>query len=526
MNENIATIWEALADAYPDREVAIQGETHRTWREFDERAAAFASALAGVGVGRDSFVAIAMWNCIENVEALYAAFKLRAIPFNVNYRYREAELAHLLRDSGASAIVFDPQLTDRVTAAVAELDRPVTLISSGDVDPTEDVLSMEQLIRESDPAQRIARDGDDEFVIYTGGTTGMPKGVVWSHFVGINHGESGAETPLAEHVAALRAEPQKTALVIPPLMHAGGFFGAVRGITKGDRVVFCESRSLNPDEILRLVEQHHIWNFWVIGDAIAKPILDALDKAEVEGHPYDLSSVQLIQNTGVIWSASVKRGFLHHGDFVLRDGIGSTEGAGYAGLDSRRGDEIETARFKLGPNARVVDEDLHDIVPGSGVIGYLATGGMLPKRYLNDPAKSAQTWRVIDGERYAIPGDLAVLEADGSLILMGRGSEVVNTGGEKVFVEEVEQALLTHDSVHDALVVGLPDERWGSRVTAVVALNPGSEATERELIDHVGEQLADYKRPRRIVFTTDVPRFPSGKADRKSTKELALGQTT
>jgi fatty-acyl-CoA synthase len=261
------------------------------------------------------------------------------------------------------------------------------------------------------------------------------------------------------------------------MMHATGFFGATGTLSRGGAVVFYTSRSLNPDEILSLIGRHQIASFSVIGDAIAKPLLDALDNAAAEGHPYDLSSVKTIGNTGVIWSAPIKKGFLRHGNFTIRDSIASTEGSGFATSESSNEDDVETGHFKLGPNARVVDEDLHDIVPGSGQVGYLATTGLLPKGYLNDPEKSAKTWPTIDGKRYSMPGDMATIEADGTVVLMGRGSEVVNTGGEKVFVEEVEQALLTHSAVKDTLVVGLPDERWGSRVTAVVELEPGAQVS-------------------------------------------------
>jgi fatty-acyl-CoA synthase len=289
--------------------------------------------------------------------------------------------------------------------------------------------------------------------------------------------------------------------------------------------VFYTSRSLNPDEILQLIGRHRITSFSVIGDAIAKPLLDALDKAAEEGHPYDLSSVRQIGNTGVIWSAAIKKGFLRHGEFTIRDAIASTEGSGFAVVESTNASEVETGRFKLGPNARVLDEDMHDILPGSGQVGYLATTGLLPKGYLNDPEKSARTWPIIDGVRYSMPGDMATIEEDGTVVLMGRGSEVVNTGGEKVFVEEVEQALLTHPAVRDTLVVGLPDERWGSRVTAVISLEANATVTEQEIVDHVGKQLADYKRPRQVVFVAEVPRSPTGKADRKTAKEMALAST-
>jgi 3-oxocholest-4-en-26-oate---CoA ligase len=527
VNENYATVWEALSDEVGDRVAIVHGDTERTWRDFDERASRLASAMASFGVGHGSYVAIAMWNCPENLESLFAAFKLRAIPFNLNYRYRETELSYIFNDAKASVVIFDPQLAERIELAAKNVDHPMILIETGDTVTVEGAYSFEQLIAENEPAERIARSGDDEAIIYTGGTTGYPKGVIWPHYVGMNQGAAGQpQIELDEHVAAVKATEPPRSLVIPPMMHATGFFGATGTLSRGGAVVFYTSRSLNPDEILGLIGKHRIASFSVIGDAIAKPLLDALDKAEEEGHPYDLSSVQTIGNTGVIWSAPIKKGFLKHGNFVIRDSIASTEGSGFATVESSNENEVETGHFKLGPNARVVDEDLHDIVPGSGQVGYLATTGLLPKGYLNDPEKSAKTWPTIDGKRYSMPGDMATIEVDGTVVLMGRGSEVVNTGGEKVFVEEVEQALLTHPAVKDTLVVGLPDERWGSRVTAVVELEAGAEVSERELIDHVGLQLADYKRPRQVVFVDEVPRSPTGKADRKTAKEKALEKTS
>jgi fatty-acyl-CoA synthase len=527
MNDNYATVWEALADAIGDRTAVIHGPVERSWREFDERAARLASALSDLGVGQGSFIAIDMWNCAENLEALFAAFKLRAVPFNVNFRYRETELSYIFEDAKPAAVFFDPQLTDRILAAAGHASQPMHLISIGPDPATPGVLSMEELIAAHQPAERIARSGDDDVVIYTGGTTGYPKGVIWPHFGCMNQGSLVERTPpLAEHVDAVVAAPQPRALVFPPLMHGTGFFGATLTLTDGGCVVFCESRSLNPPEILRLIGQHRIASFSVVGDAVAKPILDELDAAADAGRPYDLSSVQYVGNTGVMWSAAVKKGFLKHGHFQVRDMIASTEGAGFAAAETNEGETIETARFKLGVNARVVDENLKDIVPGSGQVGFLAAAGILPKGYLNDPERSARTWPTIDGRRYVMPGDMATIEEDGTVVLLGRGSEVINTGGEKVFVEEVEQAILSHPATHDALVIGLPNERWGTQVTAVVSLRPGESLTEREVIDHVGVNLADYKRPRQVIFVNEVPRSPTGKADRPAAKKLALDATT
>jgi 3-oxocholest-4-en-26-oate---CoA ligase len=524
--DNYADIWEAIADHFGDREAILYGDSVRTWSEFDQRSSRLASAFARLGVEAGSTVAVNLRNCTENVEAIYAAFKLRARPFNVNYRYRERELTYLLNDAKPAVILFDEPLADRVMASIAATDSPVRAIEvHGDVSATRGTFGYEALIAEHESAPRVLRDAEDEYIIYTGGTTGYPKGVVWAHNAASNLPRRGGVLPssveeLAEAIEELG--PPRTQLVIPPLMHASGFLTTVNNLSGARRIVFSTSASLNPAEILSLVERHEVRAFTVIGDAVARPLLEELDQARDAGHPYDLSSVETISNTGGIWSATVKRGFFRHGSFTIADGLNATEGAGFAVSETRDPDNVETAKFHLGPNARVITEDGKDVVPGSGEIGMLATAGRLPKGYLNDPEKTAQTWPTIDGVRYAVPGDLASIDADGIVTLLGRNSEVINTGGEKVFVEEVEVAIMTHPAVQDTLVVGLPDARWGSRVAAVVSLRVGMAVTEREIIDHVGTQIADHKRPSQIVFVKEVPRNPTGKTDRPSAQGPAL----
>jgi acyl-CoA synthetase (AMP-forming)/AMP-acid ligase II len=522
VNENFATVWEAIADAVGERTAVVQGARRRTWAEFESRSARLAAGLAELGLSRGSLVGIDLWNSVESLETMFAAFKLRAVPFNVNYRYREAELVHLLEDSKAQALVFDASLSQRVGEAARQVERPVSLIAVGE-GGLEEAERYEDLIEGHSPAKRVPRSGDDELIVYTGGTTGQPKGVVWAHEALMRPGRRGEEETVADRVSSIQASGEgPTALVVPPLMHIAGLLAAFGTLSAGGRVVLTTSRSFDADEILGLIGEHRVRSFTMIGDAFARPILSALERAEAEGRPYDLSSLETVGNTGVIWSAPLKRALLRYGSFVIRDGLGATEGGGFATVESRSEDEVETARFRLGPTARVIGPDGKDVEPGSGQVGYLAATGMLPKGYLNDPERTARTWPVIDGVRYSMPGDMATVEADGTVVLLGRGSEVVNTGGEKVFVEEVEQAILTHPAVQDVLVVGTPDERWGERVTAVVQAKAGHSLSEAELAEHVGRQLADYKRPRRVVLVEEVPRRPSGKADRAAAKQLAL----
>ena len=529
MLDNFASLWELIADTVGQRVAIVHGERERTWADFDARAARLASALAGLGVGPGTTVAVNLRNCIENVEAVFAAFKLRAVPFNVNFRYRERELGYLLQDARPRVIIYDHAFRDRVLPAIERSGLPVHGVEvNGEGPPAGGTLSFEALIAGHGPAPRVPRSGDDELIIYTGGTTGFPKGVVWAQASALRRPAlRGAPVSTAEEFNQAVALPDARAvrLVIAPLMHAAGILSTAGTLTAAGTVVFCTSPRLDPYEVLTLVERHRVTAFSVIGDAIARPLLDALEEAAANGRPYNLASVETVMNTGGIWSAPVKKGMLRHGRFTIVDSLSATEAGGFATAEASDPGEIETARFQLGPNTRVLNDEGKNVVPGSGEIGMLAISGQLPKGYLNDPEKSAATWPVIDGVRYAMPGDLATVEPDGTITLLGRGSEVINTGGEKVFAEEVETVILSHPAVGDAIVVGLADERWGSRVTAVVCVRAGRTLTGPELIDHVGRQLADYKRPRQVVFADEIPRSPTGKADRPAARRLAQEAT-
>ncbi|HEX6472742.1 MAG TPA: AMP-binding protein, partial [Streptosporangiaceae bacterium] len=482
-SSHLATLFEIVADVAGERPAVIQGDVRRSWRELDDRAARLAGYLADAGVQPGDRVAIALYNGPEYVETILAVMKLRCAQVNVNYRYREAELRALLADSGARALVMDAALTEVAAAALAELPQVATVVRRGEPPSPPDPLAGRatdygRAIGESEPAPRVERSPDDEWLTFTGGTTGRPKGVVWrhadlvAHVLNSGYGQLGRPKPadIEEFRAATREaldDPRRpVTLVVPPLMHGTGMYSALGTLIVASTVIFCTTRRHDPDEVAGLIERHPITDLCIVGDAFARPLADALDKAAADGRPYDLSGLRRVFSVGVTWSAEVKERLLRHCDARLDDVIAASEGGPFARSVTFRGERSITSRFELVPGARVIDDDGADIPPGSGQVGMLAAPAPYQRHYLGDPDKSAATFRDVGGRRYVVPGDLATIEADGTLVLLGRDGRVINTGGEKVFAEEVEQVIARHPDVTDVYVVGVPDERWGHRIGA------------------------------------------------------------
>ncbi len=524
MKESFATVLETVADVRADRIAVTHGNRSRTWQQLDERASRLATVLAGHGVGRESRVAIALYNSIEYLESVLAVLKLRAIPVNVNYRYQAQELQYLLGDAGVETIIFDESLGPRVAEARGSVPALHTLIEVGDGAPAGDNLDYAAALEGADPLPRTRR-GVDHWLMYTGGTTGQPKGVLVTHerlyFIVSGNGFGLLGEPVPTSLESLRATTQRltergdaiVCLPAPPLMHATGMYTALGALLASGRVVFLTGRSYDARELARTVAAQRVDTVSIVGDVFALPLADALDQAAASGSPYDVSSLRRMLSVGVTWSADVKRRLLMHADFVCRDMIAASEGGPFAVCETRRGDDVVTSRFMLQPGARVIDEEGGDVVPGSGQVGVLAAPADDEIGYLGDADKTARTFRTVGGRRWVVPGDLASVEADGSITFRGRDSRVINTGGEKVFAEEVEQVLLEYPGVRDALVVGLPDRRFGQRVTAIVAPESDGEVTAEGLARYVATRLADYKKPRAVVFVDSVRRSPSGKAD-------------
>ena len=523
MKENLGTVLETVADVRRDRTAVIHGQHTRTWGELDSRAARLAGYLAGAGIGREARVGIALYNSIEYLESVFAAFKLRAVPVNVNYRYRRAELEYLLTDAGVTALIYDAGLAEQITAAAVAVPALHTLIRVGEGASAGTAVSYADALA-APPLPRGPR-GDDHWLMYTGGTTGLPKGVLarhsWLYQVVCSNGFGLLGQPAPADLGELRAvlerglagPPALTCLPAPPLMHATGMYTCLGALVAGGRVVFLPSRSYDPAELAATIEQQRVDSLSIVGDVFARPLADELDRAAAAGHPYDMSSLRRILSVGVTWSADVKLRLLAHADVLCRDVIAASEGGPFAISETRRGDGAVTSRFVLAPGARIIDEQGGEVQPGSGTVGMLAAPADDEIGYVGDTAATARTFRVIGGRRWSVPGDLASLEADGTVVFQGRGSRVINTGGEKVFAEEVEAVVLTHPAVRDALVVGVPDERWGSRIAVVAALRPGTALDLAALREHVGAELAGYKRPRDLVIVPDVRRSPAGKAD-------------
>ncbi len=533
---HFATVWESIADAIPDLPATTHGAITRSWSEYDERAARVAAALDAAGLEPGSKVSLFMYNCNEFMESQFGVFKMRGVPINVNYRYLDDELWYLLDNSDSEAIIFHSSLGDRVARVADRLPELKLLIEvdDGGAGQVPNALAYDDVIATTEPMERITRSEDDLYMLYTGGTTGMPKGVMYDMggmtrgFVMLGLPMLGLAAPAdANEIGSMIAgasENGSTLVSIPaaPLMHGTGcWLGWFIPHLAGGHVVTLESRSLDAHELLATVEQHRVTSLTIVGDSFAKPIIRALDEGKPGNGPYDTSSIGMFISSGVMWTSEVKQQILDRIEqAVLVDAIGSSEGSMGTQI-TMKGVPSDTATFSKMPETKVFTDDDREIEPGSDEVGMVAAGGNVPIGYYKDEEKSARTFRVIDGVRYSFPGDFAKIAADGSLILLGRGSQVINTGGEKVFPEEVEEAVKRVEGVRDCLVVGVENEKFGQAVTAVVSLEDGSTVDSASIIASVKNDLAGFKAPKSVIFVAEVPRAPNGKADYRKAKEHA-----
>lgn len=539
---NLASVWETIADHRGDGLALHRGGVSRNWAEFEDRSARLAGALADAGVGTGDNVALALYNGNEYMEAEFAAFKVRAAPCNVNYRYVEAELESLVDNSDAKTVFFDEALAERFANVRARLtDVRLWIQVGGDVVP-DWAVGYEELIRSTQRAERVERSSDDLWILYTGGTTGSPKGVMWPHRnliaitrrvldgLGVRMPTTLDDIPaMVDAIDATGLSPRQMAA--SPLMHGTAGIGALMTLFTGGAVVTLTNRSLDADELWRVVEERRCTSVSIVGDVFCTPMVAALDARAEAGDPTDLTSVRTVTSSGVMWSQPVKERLLAHARAVgsalaCYDSLGSSEGVGFAGKESRGHDDTETATFTLGPNAAVFTPNGRRVEPGSPEEGQLAVGGPIPIGYYGDPVKSAETFRDIEGRRWSIPGDWATVADDGTITLLGRGSVSINTGGEKVYPEEIEEQLKLLDTVVDANVVGVPDPKWGSAVTAIVELSDDADVTDDELVDALRGRLSGYKLPKHIVRVDTLFRSPNGKSDYRwavRTAKAALG---
>ncbi len=515
--DNFASQFELIADLAPGRLAVAAGERQLTWGQFDELADRLAAHLAALGIGADDRVGLAARNSPEYVVALHALFKLRAIPINVNYRYQAAEMRQLLDQARARGVIADADLSATVGAAAAGLPAAEVLVTIA----TEGGFGPEVAVAPRHP--RRPR-GDSEWLLFTGGTTGYPKAVTGSHTERLRAVRSGGFTTLgidpgagveALH-QALDLDPHgpdgMVHLPASPLMHGTGLYSALGTLAVGSPVALLPGRSTTGADLVSAISRHRVTDLTIVGDAFALRLLDALDA----GGTAAIGSLRRIRSIGAVWSPPVKRRLLEHADLTLMDTIAASEGGVYAVARITRATAADQAgTFALAPGARLLDPDGNDVAPGSGTVGLLAAPVVAEAGYEGDVEKTAGAFRDIDGVRYSIPGDMALLEGDGRLRLLGRGSSVINTGGEKVYTDEVELVLRDHPAVRDAIVLGVPDPHWGSAVAAVVALQAGAAVTPDELSAFVATRLAGYKKPRRIALVPEVQRLVTGKADLK-----------
>jgi acyl-CoA synthetase (AMP-forming)/AMP-acid ligase II len=535
---HFATIWEALADTIGDQEAVVQHGVRHTWSEHEQRSARLAGFLSDSGIGKGSKVAMYLFNSPEYLETHFAALKLRAVPVNVNYRYLENELAYLLENSDSEAVVYHSSLGAQIDKVRGRLPLVKAWIEVRDDDThTDGSFAYDDVIAQASPARRITRSPDDLALFYTGGTTGLPKGVMGAVGGGVLAGLGGLapllglppQSPddIPATAARLASQGRLPRSMVPcPLMHGTGMgIGCTPPKLFGGCIVLTGGRKFDPVEVWDTAERESVTMITVVGDAFSRPMVRVLDDDRTAGRPRKLDTMKVIASSGAMFSRDMKDALVDHlPQLIILDIIAATEGAMGQSIHTKDA-PAPTASFAIGPTTQVFDEGDQPVVRGSGTVGMVALSQGVPLGYYKDPEKSDRTFRVIGGVRWSFPGDYATVEADGRISLLGRGSQVINTAGEKVFAEEVEETLKTHPTVDDCLVFGLPDERYGQSITALVSLVPGCDTDPHELrsqlVSHAKATLASYKAPRRVIVVDTVPRAANGKADYATARSLA-----
>jgi len=528
---NIADLAEHAIDAVPDRVALICGDDQLTYAQLEDKANRLAHYLQGQGVKKDDKVGLYCRNRIEIVIGMLGIVKAGAILVNVNFRYVEGELKYLFDNSDMVALIHERRYADRVANVLPETPnvKTVLVVEDGSDDDFQRYggVEFEAALAQGSPERDFGpRSEDDIYLLYTGGTTGFPKGVMWRHediyrvlFGGTDFatGEPIADEYDLSKQAAANAPMIR--LPIPPMIHGATQSATWMALFSGQTVVL--TPEFDADQVWRLIHDHKVNLLFFTGDAMARPLLDALLAHQDEGNTYDLSSLFLLASTAALFSTSLKEKFLELlPNRVITDSIGSSEtGFGGTSIVAKGQSHTGGPRVTIDKNTKVLDEDGNEVVPGSGVRGIIAKCGHIPVGYFKDEKKTAETFRTYNGVRYAIPGDYAEVEADGSVTMLGRGSVSINSGGEKIYPEEVEAALKGHPDVFDALVVGVPDERFGQHVAAVVQAREGSRPSLADLDTHVRTEIAGYKVPRSLWLVDEVKRSPAGKPDYRWAKD-------
>ncbi len=521
--DGVATVVDPAAPAL------IHNDTTISWGEFDKRSNNLAREILARGIKVGDKNAVYMRTCTQYSEAVASAFKSRTVHLNVNFRYTPEELIYIFDNSDATVVTFSSEFVPQMKELKPKLDKVrlyIEVTPDGAAPLLEGAVSFEELATTGNGGPLdIKRSGDDLFFLYTGGTTGMPKAVMWPQETFRQIGVAQALTlgkdysTLESTLAAIKAEPSVTRLMpVCPLMHGTGLFTSIGALFGGGCVVTMDAgKGFDAVALWDTVVKHQVNAMAIVGDAFAKPMLKALEENPGK---YNLDHMAAITSSGVMWTREVKLGMLEHmANVMLIDSFGASEAVGFGMSMMANGIEAQTAKFAIGDNCKVFNEEDREVVPGSGEPGYIARGGNIPIGYYKDKKKSDETFRMVDGVRYSIPGDWCTVEEDGTITLLGRGSVCINSAGEKIYPEEVEEVIKAIDGIRDALVVGVPDEKWGNAVVAVIE---GEEKPADEIKAIIKQHLAGYKVPKQYLFKDTIGRAPNGKADYKAITNYAL----